>query len=65
MKTNVYIDGFNLYYGCLKGNPHKWLDLAAFCQASFPPPRNRINHIRYFTAQVTARPNDPLQPKRQ
>jgi hypothetical protein len=43
MKTNVYIDGFNLYYGCLKGTPHKWLNLAAFCQASFPPPRNQIN----------------------
>ena len=65
MKTNVYIDGFNLFYGCLKGTPHKWLDLAAFCQASFPPPRNQINRIRYFTAHVTARPNDSLQPRRQ
>lgn len=65
MRTNVYIDGFNLYYGCLKGSPHKWLDLAAFCQASFPPPRNQINRIRYFTAHVNARPNDPQQPQRQ
>ena len=59
MKTNVYIDGFNFYYGCLKGTPHRWLDLAAFCQASFPPPRNQINRIRYFTAHVNARPNHP------
>ncbi len=65
MRTNVYIDGFNLYYGCLKGTPHKWLDLAAFCQSSFPPPRNQINRIRYFTAHVNARPNDPQQPQRQ
>ncbi len=65
MKTNVYIDGFNLYYGCLKGTLHKWLDLDAFCRASFPPPRNQINHIRYFTGHVTARPNNPLQPRRQ
>ena len=65
MKTNVYVDGFNLYYGCLKGTPHKWLDLAAFSQASFPPPRNQINRIRYFTAHVNARPNDPQQPIRQ
>lgn len=65
MRTNVYIDGFNLYYGCLKGTPHKWLDLAAFCQASFPLPRNQINRIRYFTAHVNARPNDPQQPQRQ
>lgn len=24
----VYVDGFNLYYGALKGTPHRWLDLA-------------------------------------
>lgn len=65
MRTNVYIDGFNLYYGCLKGTAHKWLDLAAFCQASFPQPRNQITRIRYFTAHVNARPNDPQQPQRQ
>jgi uncharacterized LabA/DUF88 family protein len=65
MRTNVYIDGFNLYYGCLKGTPHKWLDPSAFCRASFPPPRNQINRIRYFTAHVIARPNDPQQPIRQ
>lgn len=65
MKTNVYVDGFNLYYGCLKGTPHRWLDLDASCRASFPPPRNQLNHIRYFTAHVTARPSNPLQPRRQ
>ena len=25
-RTRVYVDGYNLYYGCLKGSPHKWLD---------------------------------------
>ncbi len=34
MLTNVYVDGFNLYYGCLKGTPYRWLDLGALCQAS-------------------------------
>lgn len=30
MRTNVYIDGFNLYYRLLKDNPSlKWLDLRA------------------------------------
>jgi hypothetical protein len=24
--TNVYIDGFNLYYGCLRESRYKWLD---------------------------------------
>jgi hypothetical protein len=61
--TNVYVDGFNLYYGCLRGTPHKWLDLDALCRRLFP--RDRINRIRYFTAIVSARPGDPQQPRRQ
>jgi hypothetical protein len=27
MKTICYVDGFNLYYGCLKNTRHKWLDI--------------------------------------
>jgi hypothetical protein len=31
MRTNVYIDGFNLYYRLLRENPqYKWLDLEHF-----------------------------------
>jgi len=26
MDTNVYIDGYNLYYGRLKHTPYKWLN---------------------------------------
>jgi len=26
MRTRVCVDGFNLYYGALKGTPFKWLD---------------------------------------
>ena len=29
MRTYVYVDGFNLYYGALKGSHYKWLDLKA------------------------------------
>ena len=36
VRTNIYIDGFNLYYGCLKNTPHKWLDLRALCQVLLP-----------------------------
>jgi hypothetical protein len=28
MRTRVYIDGFNLYCGCLKGTPAQWLNPA-------------------------------------
>jgi hypothetical protein len=48
LKTNVYIDGFNLYYGCVRDTPHKWLDLSALCARLLPT--NQINSIRYFTA---------------
>jgi hypothetical protein len=34
MRTNVYVDAFNLYYGCLKGTPYRLLDLAALVAAS-------------------------------
>jgi len=26
-RTRAYIDGYNLYYGCLKHSPYKWLDV--------------------------------------
>ena len=62
-KTNVYIDGFNFYYGCIRGTPYRWLDLGRFCQTVFP--KNRIHRIRYFTALVKPTPQDPTQPQRQ
>lgn len=63
-KTNVYFDGFNLYYGSLKGSPHKWLDLDALCRVLLPS--DHIHRIRYFTALVTPRPgDDPQKPQRQ
>ena len=36
MPTYVYIDGFNLYYGAVKGTPHRWLDLEALCRQLLP-----------------------------
>lgn len=63
MATNVYVDAFNLYYGCLKGTPYRWLDLGALCRRLLP--KDRINRIRYFTATVSARPDNPDAPQRQ
>lgn len=63
MRTRVYVDGYNLYYACLKGTPYKWLDLLALARQQLP--RNTIDKLRYFTAQVSARPHDPDQPVRQ
>jgi uncharacterized LabA/DUF88 family protein len=63
MRTCVYIDAFNLYFGALKNTPYRWLDLSKFCQRLLP--KNEIHRIKYYTALVTARPNDTLQPVRQ
>ena len=63
MRTNVYVDGFNFYYGCRKRTPYKWLDLGAFCHASFPG--DTINRIRYFTALVKSDASDPNRTNRQ
>jgi uncharacterized LabA/DUF88 family protein len=62
-RVNVYIDGFNLYYGCLKTTPYKWLDLAKLCATLFPG--EQIGLIRYFTAMVDATARNPGAPVRQ
>ena len=63
MRTNVYIDGFNLYYGLLKDTPYKWLDLRRLCETLLV--KNQVNRILYFTAKLDARPHNPYQPARQ
>ena len=63
MKTIVYVDGFNLYYGSLRGTPCKWLNLQRLGELLLP--QNGIIAIKYFTAKVSARPHDPDQPIRQ
>ncbi len=63
MKTFVYVDGFNLYYGALKGTPHKWLDLAALSR-QIVPSYHSISKIKYFTARVSGA-RDPDAPRRQ
>ncbi len=63
MKINVYIDGFNLYYGAIKNTPYRWLNILRMCELLFP--HDQINKIKYFTARVSARPGDPDQPIRQ
>jgi len=63
MRTRVYVDGYNLYYACLKRSPYKWLNV--FQLAATQLPKNEIDKLRYFTARVSARPHDPTQPQRQ
>ena len=43
MRTYVYVDGFNLYYGALKNSPWKWLDLFALFQEILQPHHQILN----------------------
>lgn len=63
MRTYVYIDGFNLYYGAVRGTPYKWLDLKEVCRRVLQA-HHRIDRIKYFTA-ITTGILDPDTPVRQ
>ena len=53
VRTAVYVDGFNLYYGALKGRPYRWLDLGRMCDLILK--EHKVTRIRYFTAIVKPR----------
>lgn len=58
LKTIVYVDGFNLYFGCLKNTAYRWLDLWAFAEQTVPRASDVIQ-VRYFTACVKPQPGYP------
>ena len=64
MRTFLYVDGFNLYYGALKGTPWKWLDLPALF-AKVLQPHHDILRVKYFTARVSSTLADLSKPQRQ
>lgn len=66
LRTRIYIDGYNFYYGCLRGTPHKWLDLLPLFENHILPSallKDGDGHIRqsallpspsikFFTAKI-------------
>ena len=64
MRTFVYVDGFNLYYGALKGTPWRWLDPVALFE-KIPQPQHEIVAVKYSTARVSETAGDPSKPQRQ
>lgn len=63
-KCWVYVDGFNLYNGALRGRPNKWLDLVELSK-NLLQPTDTVEKVKFFTAQVERRPSDPDQQVRQ
>lgn len=49
-RTMIYVDGFNFYYGAVRGTSYKWLDLEK-CFLRLRP-GDDIRRIWYFTALV-------------
>jgi 6-hydroxy-3-succinoylpyridine 3-monooxygenase len=50
-RSIVYIDGFNLYYGAIRGSPHKWLNLQRYFEVLRPD--DDLQAVRYFSALVS------------
>jgi len=63
MRTIIYIDGFNFYYGAVKGTKYKWLDFKKLFELLLNE-SHEIIKIKYFTAIVSGK-YDPSKPSRQ
>jgi len=62
LRTRIYIDGYNLYYGCLKNSPaYKWLDLVRLFEDYILPrsvnPHSKLHSfcgIKFYTADISS-----------
>ncbi|MEO7994315.1 MAG: NYN domain-containing protein [bacterium] len=67
MRTHVYVDGFNLYYGCLNGSrfetSYRWLNPVALAATRFS--QCSTSRLYYFSARVSRTAADPHKPQRQ
>ncbi len=64
MRSSVYIDGLNFYYGALKGTAYKWLDVHAIAQ-HLVHRDDELVAVHYFAARVKPSPWDPTVHERQ
>ena len=57
IKTIAYVDGFNLYFGSLRGTAHRWLDLSALVKrlCHEQNPDCELLSIKYYTADIKAK----------
>ena len=51
-RTAIYIDGYNLYYGRLRGTKYKWLDVVSLFSQIIRSiePASQLVAVKYFTA---------------
>jgi len=55
--TAVYIDGYNLYYGRIRGTPYKWLDVVTLFERLLfeQDPGSELVSVCYFSAPALAK----------
>jgi uncharacterized LabA/DUF88 family protein len=65
-RVNVYVDGFNLYFGLKsKGwRRHFWLNLVALSH-SLLKPNQHLGNVHYFTSRIRANGNNQKDMQRQ
>lgn len=52
LRTRIYIDGYNFYHGCLRGTPHKWLDLLPLFEKHILPSASLKDHDAHLIRRV-------------
>lgn len=57
MRTIAYVDGYNLYFGCLKYTTYKWLDVVSLIESilAIQDPAATLVQVKYFTAPIRAK----------
>lgn len=57
MRTIVYVDGFNFYFGVLRNTRYKWLDIVGLVKhiCHVQNPSIEIAAVKFFTAPVITR----------
>lgn len=59
----MYVDGFNFYYGVVRGTTYQWLDIERLFDLLLP--QFEVDRILYFTARIRPAPWDPAAHVRQ
>jgi uncharacterized LabA/DUF88 family protein len=66
LRTIVYIDGFNLYYGLKRkyGKKYMWLNIDEFAR-NIAPPQGILVQTKYFTSRLKGNSTNPEKLRRQ
>jgi len=54
LRSIAYVDGYNLFFGCLRTSPYKWLDIHELLTNLLhaQDPGSHLVQVKYFTAPI-------------